>query len=287
MKTLIKGALGFLAIAGSLPLVAQSNGEQPAPKVLQIYREIVKPGHNAAHEKVEVGWPKAYRASKKPGSYLAMASITGANEAWFVAGYDSYDAWEKQTKSDEADKTLSAEFDRLSAADSEHLDGARSITAIFREDLSLRPALNIGDYRYMNVVTVRVKPGFSGKYAEMRKAIKAAHEKTGMKDYFSVFEVTSGMQGPAFLVFVPMKSLKEADEARVIHVAPAYLDALGGEARLAEMSAATITSSESTMFRFSPKMSMAPANYSIGNGDFWSPKNGMEKVKMSKETKKQ
>ena len=279
MKTIMKGALGLLAMAATLPLIAQSTGAQPAPKVLQIYREIVKPGHNAAHEKLEAGWPKAYRASKNPASYLGMTSITGPNEAWFISGYESYEAMEKQSKSEEMDAPLTAEFERLSAADSEHLEGARGITAIFREDLSMRPALNIGDYRYMNVVTVRVKPGFTDKYAEMRKAIKAAHEKTGMKDYYSVFEVTSGMPGPAFLVFVPMKSLKEADEARIIHMAPAYLEALGGEARLADMNAATIMSSESMLFRFSPKMSIPPANYSIGNGDYWSPKEEMAKKK--------
>jgi hypothetical protein len=35
-------------------------------KVLQIFREQVKPGKGAAHETVEAGWPKAFAKAKWP-----------------------------------------------------------------------------------------------------------------------------------------------------------------------------------------------------------------------------
>jgi len=274
MKKCLMAMLTLSMIAGMTPLVAQE-GALPAPKLLQIFREMVKPGRNAAHEKHEMGWPKAYRASKSPATYLAMTSMTGVNEAWFVSGYDSYEAWEKQSKAEQSDATLSAELSRLSAVDGEMLDGWRSLTAVYRDELSHRPALNIGDYRYMNVVTIRVRPGLQAKFVEARKIIKAAHEKAGMKDYYSVFEVQSGMLGPTYLLFIPMKTLKEADEARVIHAAAAYTEAMGGEEgskKIGELNAAAVLSNESSLFAFSPKMSSAPANYLVGNADYWNPK---------------
>ncbi len=277
MRKTVTGALALLMLAFAFPLLAQEKGATPAPNILQIYREVVKPGRAAAHEKVEVGWPKAFRASKNSPHYLAMTSITGPTEAWFVAGYPSYEAWEKETKAQEADPAMSAELSRLSAADGELLDNATSITARFREDISLRPALNIGDYRYINVVTVRVRPGMNDKFLEMRKIIKAAHEKAGMKDYYSIFAVQSGMPGPAYLIFIPMKSLKEADEAGPAHESAAYKEALGGEAgdkKLSELAAAAIMSNESSIFAFNPKMSVPPENYSVGaeNAAYWNPK---------------
>ena len=275
MKKTLFGVLVLLMLASMLPLVAQDDGARPAPKVLQIYREMVKPGHNAAHEKVEAGWPKAYRASKTPAHYLAMTSMTGANEAWYVAGYDSYEAWEKQIKAEMADPVLTAETTRLSTADGEHLDGWRSLTLLFREDLSLRPALNIGSYRYMTIVTVRVRPGLQSKFGDARKVIKAAHEKAGLKDYYSVFEVQSGMVGPTYMIFIPLKSLKETDEGRASHAAAAYQEALGGEEgnkKLAELNAAAIISNENAIFAFSPKMSNPPDNFATGNAEYWNPK---------------
>src|SRR3569832_223766 len=110
MKKVAMGVLGALLMAGVLPVVAQDDGARPAPKVLQIYREMVKPGKSAAHEKLEAGWPKAYKASKNPAQYLAMTAITGPSEAWFVSGYDSYEAWEKQTKSEDSEAVLNAEL---------------------------------------------------------------------------------------------------------------------------------------------------------------------------------
>lgn len=284
MKKSLMGTLALLVLAS--PLVAQQDdGARPAPKLLQIYREIVKPGRNAAHEKIEMGWPKAYRASKSPARYLAMTSITGQNEAWFTSGYDSYEAWEKQTKAEQADATLTAELSRLSTADGEHLEGWRSLTALFREDLSHRPALNIGSYRYLNIVTIRVRPGLQSKFAEARKAIKAAHEKAGLKDYYSIFEVQSGMVGPTFMIFIPMKSLKEADEARVMHASAAYQEALGGEEgnkKIGELNTAAIISNESTILAFSPKMSNPPEYYSIGNAEYWNPKPAAPKAAPAK-----
>jgi hypothetical protein len=286
-KTLIS-ALATFVLAGAFPLMAQDNGARPAPKILQIYRESVKPGHTAAHEKTEVGWPKAFKAGKSSSAYLAMTTMTGPSEAWFLSGYPSYEAWEKQRKADDANTMMTAELDRLSTADGEHLEKTNSITAMFREDLSMRPALNIGDYRYMSVSIVRVRPGMVPKYVEMRKAIKAAHEKTGMKDYYSVFAIQSGMPGPAFLIFVPMKSLKEADEAGPLHNSAAYKEAMGGdegEKKMSEMASASIINSESYLFAFSPKMSVPPPEYSMGgNADYWAPKAVMAATTKSKTT---
>lgn len=274
MKKLATGAFCLFVLSVTLPLFAQDDGARPAPQVLQIFREVVKPGRTAAHATVEAGWPKAFRNSKNPSHYLGMVSLTGPTEAWFMAGYPSYEAWEKETHAQQEDAALSAEMDRLSETDGNLLENVRSVTAHFRDDLSMRPPLNIGAYRYLNVVTVRVRPGTVNKFEDMRKMIKAAHEKTGMKDYYSVFEVQSGMPGPTFLIFIPMKSLKEADESGPLHTSDAYKEALGGEEgqqKLRDFAAASVMYNESAIFAFSPKMSNPPPEYSLADAGFWNP----------------
>ncbi len=277
MKKNMAGGLVLLLLASGIPARAQvDNGARPAPKILQIRCEAVKPGKTAAHEKIEASRPIAYKASKNSAQYVGMTSITGPSEAWFLSGFASYEAMEKQMKAEQSDSSLRAELDRLRAADREVLESVRGITASFREDLSLRPALNIGDYRYMEIRMIRIRPGTGDKFEEMRKIIKAAHEKTGLKDYYSVFAVQSGMTGPAFLILMPMKSLREVDEMIQFHQSEQYKEALGGadgEKHLGELASAAIMSTETSFFEFNPKMSAPPPEYSMGaNASFWSPK---------------
>ena len=83
-----------LFFSTTLIALAQEKAPSGPPKVIQIIREEVKPGKGAAHEKVEVGWPRAFANAKSPTHYLAMTSVTGPSEAWFVTGFNSLAAWE-------------------------------------------------------------------------------------------------------------------------------------------------------------------------------------------------
>ena len=87
------------------------------PKLLQIYREQVKAGHAAAHAKTESGWPAAFAKAQSPDFYLALASMTGPQVVWFLSPWDSYATWGKSMARDESNAALSAELERLSAAD--------------------------------------------------------------------------------------------------------------------------------------------------------------------------
>ena len=74
----------WMTVAVSLPLAAQE-----PPQLLRIYREEIKPGRNAAHEKVEMAYVRAFSKTKYV-NYLAMESLSGPNEAWFIEPHPSY-----------------------------------------------------------------------------------------------------------------------------------------------------------------------------------------------------
>jgi hypothetical protein len=82
-----------LLLAAITPSLARGQtgpgGPQDPPKVLNIFREEVKPGKNRAHVEWEKGWPAAYSKVNYPTPYLAMTSTSGTNEAWFLVGYPS------------------------------------------------------------------------------------------------------------------------------------------------------------------------------------------------------
>ncbi len=261
-----------VALGAASSLLAQEKAPMGPPKVLQIFREEVKYGRGSAHEKNEAAYVAAFKRAKWPTTYLAVASLTGPGEAWFLTGYDSFEAWEKDNKAAEKATALQAELAQLGEKDAEYVSNGRSIAAFHRADLDYNAPVNIGQMRYFRINTYRVRPGHEPDFVEAAKTVRATYEKLGVEVHWAVYQVSSGMPSPTFLVFVPTKSLKEIDEglARVM----AFQEALGEEngKKLQKMAAEGYLSTESNIFAFSPKMSYAPKAWVDADPDFWAPK---------------
>jgi hypothetical protein len=262
----------LLGASSPVALPAQEPATGGPPKVLQIFIESVKPGKGAAHAKVEAGWPQAFRRAKWPSHYLAMTSMTGPSEAWFLSGYDSFAAWEADGKHMDETPALLQEVQRLGVQDGELLSGTKGIVAVYREDLSYRPNIKLGEMRYFTVSTYTVRPGYDSAFADIRKLVQAGHDKTNMDEHWAMFQVVSGMPGSTYLLFLPMKSLKEADLAVDTHGKP-YLDALGEEGRrqVREFARVGYASVESNLFSFSPKMSYPSEEWASSDPAYWNP----------------
>ncbi len=268
-----RNLLTVLAVLLMLSVAWPAMAQEGAPsKVIQIFREEVKPGKGAAHEKVEAGWPRAFAKAKSPTHYLAMTSVSGPTEAWFISGYDSLAAWEKDTQNNDSNPALSAELQSLSAQDGELLSNVRSVVATYREDLSYRPnGVNLGEMRYFYVTTMRVRPG--SDYSEINKIVRAAHEKANIPEHWAVFQVNYGMLSGTFLIFEPLKSLADVDAFAQTH-GQAYRDAIGedGAKKLRELTSAAVITSETNIYAFNPKMSYPSKETVAVDPAFWAPK---------------
>jgi hypothetical protein len=261
-------------VLGAGSVVPASSEEPPIgtkrPKVLQIFREEVKPGRQAAHEKNESGWPAALRKSNNKGYYLGMTSDT---EAWFLNPFPSFAAAEAQAKEDEANTALGAEVDRLWAADGDMLTKAGAMTTVYNEGLSFRPDWDTAKIRYYEISVVRLQPGYGREFEELRKLVNAAHEKAKVDEHWSVYEVWTGAPDDTYVFFQPHVSLAEWDKSEAMH-GKEYQEALGESTRgrLRDFSRAAIKSSETKLFRLNPKMSYLPKEFTDRDPDFWTPK---------------
>ena len=276
-----------IALLSLFPLATEAETQTAAmgpPKVLQIGREQVKPGKNALHEKVEAGWPRLFANAHWPTHWLGVTSLTGPNEAWFLVGFDSLAAWEKDNQDMEKTPALKAQSDQLSQKDGELLSGTNSIAAVYNEEFSYRANVKLGEMRYFAVVTVHVRPGHDNDFTEARKLAKAAHEKANMDEHWAYYQVISGAPAGTYLIFAPMKSLKEADAYPSLH-GKAYKDALGeeGQKKMRELESAAILSSETNFFEFKPKMSYVTKEMAAADPAFWTPKS--ESLKASRQKK--
>ena len=260
------------SVESILITIAQTPAPPPPPKVLRIAREEVKPYMDIAHAKVEVGWPKAWAKANRPYYWLAMTTLSGPAEAWFLNGYKSFADIEKDDKEFEKLPALKAETARLGQLDKEMLRGSRGIMATFREDLSYHAEVNMANMRYFRVNTIRVRPGLNDEFIEYRKNIKAANEKLQSDSHYAIYQTVSGAPNGTFLIFTPMKSMAEMDPNPVRD--KAFQDALGDEnrKRLSELASKAIISNEPIHFAFSPEMSYVSKDFAASDKAYWSPR---------------
>lgn len=279
-RTLSVVAAGLgLSLFGAPLVTAQAEPPGP-PAVLSIYREIVKPGKGSAHEKNEAAWAGAFSKAGAPIHYIAMTSVTGPDEAWFLEGRQNIASIETGNQFVEGNPALQAEISAAAGRESDIVSTSSHILATLRKDLSYGAAVDIPKMRYMSVTTVHVKPGYNRDFETYRKTINEAHEKAKLAESWAVFQVISGGPGGTFLIFQPMKSLSEMDGFQEMH-GKSYDEAMGedGRARMRDLSREAIQSTTNQVFSFNPKMSAMSKEFMARDAEFWAPKPAETKKK--------
>ncbi len=244
----------------------------PVNNVLSIFRESVKVGKGGAHDAHETAWAAALNAAKGADHYIAMASLTGPNEMWYVSAYPTWADYEKAN--DGISAAAKAVGKQYRPAETEYLNDGRTMILRPRTELGYGGPADLPNMRYISVTRVSVRPGHTSEYEEGRKMAKAAHEAAHLTDSYSVWEVTSGAPAGTFYQFVARKSLAEIDAGATIH-GPAYIAALGGDSgqkKLAALTSAAVISQETDHFEFTPSQSVAPPAWITANPGYWKPK---------------
>ncbi len=263
---------GALALCAANTALAQTGLPTTQPNLLQIYREEVKVGHLAEHEKIEVGWPAAYEKAKSPYYYLAFVSLTGVPEAWFVSPFESHQALGESMKLERENSFLASELPRLQRADAEHLTGLRSIQATARKDLSHGDYPDTAKQRFWEITTFRVRPGHEAEFAAAAKAYGAAVTRSGKPTSYRIYEVIAGMPTPTYFVFSSVTSYADFD--KTMSDGEAVMKAASDEHQKAFQKFFTegLISSDTQRFELNPQMSYVSAEVRASDPAFWMPK---------------
>ena len=276
MKSLVWLCAAALSLATVSSAVAQeqSSGVMSPPKVLTIIREFVKPGKaGAMHDKSETAFVQAMGRAKSPTHYLGMNSVTGKSRALFFAGYDSFDAWEKDVASQQKNAVLSAALDRAGAADGELLDSMDTAAFIYNEEYSINQQVEHATpaTRYFQVDVYHVKPGHHKEWDEAVKMVMEGYKKSQLGAHWACYESLYGAPEGTYLFISAFKSANEVDG--ILAHNKDFMAAMGGDGlkKLDELAAAIIESDESNLFALNPNMSYVPAEW-LKADDFWKPK---------------
>lgn len=271
MRKILIGAMAVAWLAGGAAMLRAQDENSPIPKVLLIDREVVKFGKDAGHEKNEAAFARAAAAVKSPDRYLAVTTMSGPSEAWFLVGFDSYAEWQKASEYDDQPK-VQALTGPLYEKDADFVSDSSQILATYNEKWSYRPDMNIAEMRYFEIETIRRREGHDKDWEDLVALYQATAAKVNLDEHDIFFEASYGAPGGTVYIFTPRKSLADLDAA--MGTGKAFEDALGpdGQKKWAELEEAAIASDIATLVRFNPEMSYAPDEWIKSDPDFWAPK---------------
>jgi len=273
MKTITRFVWAALLLCVGLGTAVAQDAENttPPPKVLVVDREYTKPGKGGSgHEKSESAFVQAFARAKWPQHYFAANSMTGKNRVLFFVGYDSFEAWEKDSAATAKNAALSAAIDGAVVHDGDMLSDTDVSALTYNEEQSLRGPVDIAHMRYFEISLYRVKPGHRHEWSDAVKLVKAGYEKVPSA-HWAMYEAMYGQEGTTYIVITPMKSLAEVDQA--MDQDKQFADAMGedGMKKLGELESSAIEFHQTNLFQFNAAMSYPRDEWIKADPDFWKP----------------
>jgi hypothetical protein len=264
---------GMAQLSAQVSAQIQEESPAPVPRVLFVEREQIKEGREAAHVKAEEAWPRIFQKGNVTTHYVGMTAETGASEAWFLEPYDSFGGMEKARA--EIEQSFAADLEVANVQDGELRTGSRTLLAVFRNDLSYRPAeamSSLPKCRHMGVTVLRIKYGHEADLAQLAKLVIDSDEKSNSVQPVLAYQVISGGPSGTYLLFSPMDSLARMDEAPARTAAARQAMGDRNRQRLDALAPEVVQSAESLLFAFNPRMSYVSKEFAAADPEFWNPK---------------
>jgi len=271
--------LGTILLLLAHVAIMSAHAQKPAstatapPKLLLLVHQQFKFGSESARQELEVSIVHACDRLDVPNSWIDLQSITGPPEA---LSFDPFDSFEQVDKAFVGWGQLFASHPQLANLQEQirALETSEStIIAVRRDDLGFRVnRIDLSKARFMRLLEVRLRPGHESDFVEAFKLLSAAYEKIDTDMPWVVYQTNVGMPSPSFLVFVPMRALKEND--KYLARAPKLREAEGdvGFDRMQQIARDAYASTESNLYAISPGTSHVSKEFVDSDPDFWSPK---------------
>jgi hypothetical protein len=267
-RTRVSLTLAALTAGGAAVALAQGMPTSQ-PTFLHVYRESVKVGRSAEHAKWEAGWPAALEKAKSKYTYLAITSLTGSPEAWFIAPFANQAAF-GESLAEEDDPVLGPELERLAKGDAEFVSALSGLQLRGMPELSQGAFPDISKVRFYEITTFRVKPGYYDEWVAATKAYKSAAARSGPEASWRTYEVVAGAPGGTYIVMSSTSSFADFDKMASDDAAIWKNMTTEESSVLGKFSKEGLLSTVTQRFRVDPGMSYVDAATKAKDPAFWS-----------------
>ena len=264
-----------LTLSAAPSLLAQHEaGQAPGPsKYLYLTNVDLKAEESNAYQKLESDEVQAMHAANAPSHYLAMWPITGSDHVLFMHGFDSFADLQKNH---EATMDMAKLMDALRAdgvAEAPLIADRHTSIYSYEEDLSLNAPVDLSKMRFMRIILFHVRSGQDQDWQHLVKLFIKAYQSSIPDARWAMFQKMYGVGSDnTYILVTPMDSLSVVD---VMRADGKKFDTAVGADQLQLLRKglnATVESSESDLFAFSPQMSYVPDSWVSASPDFWGKK---------------
>ena len=243
------------------------------PKVLLLVHQEFKSAKTGERQKLEAAISRACDRVSVPNSWIDLESITGFPRALFFDPFDSFE--HVDTAFAEWPQVFAAHPDlaRMQEELKTLVSSERTVIAVRRDDLGFRPqSIDLSKARFLRVLEVQLHPGHESDFVEAFKILGSAYEKIRADTPWVVYQVNVGMPSPTFLVFVPMRALRQNDDLLDWRRSLREAEGEEGVNRMEQLARDAYASTESSLYFISPETSHVSKDFADGDPGFWSPK---------------
>ena len=263
-------AFVFAALAVWCPaLPAETGPVQPTVFYMGIEREFVKPGLLASVAQVRSHAIAALNPSGLPRTQLALESLSSTEEVWLMSFFENLGDIERDRAKVHQLPDLELPLARLTNQEGTLLAKRRGLILRYMPDSTYNPHYDWARMRYLDAITIHVRPGHHLEYLEMRRIAVAGHVKGGLDTHLIMFKVTSGEPGNTYLILRPMTSLDDHDGLRAKGFGEPLTD--DENRRMIELQAASVDGEDEQFFRVLPESSLVTAEWAKSDPPFWHP----------------
>jgi hypothetical protein len=267
-------AVWFLCAQNASAQVDESpNSAGEPPKVLLLVHQEFRFGKEGERRKLEVAISRASEHLHVPNDWIDLESISGPPEALFFDPFDSFEQVDTAFADWGRIFGTHPELARMQEELKALVTSERTIIAERRDDLGYRPqSIDFSKARFLRVLEVRLNPGHESDFVEAFKILSAAYDKIKADTPWVVYQVNVGMRSPAFLVFVPMRALKQNDD--LLNWRKSIREAEGEDAahQTEQIARDAYASTESNLYAISPETSYVSKDFADGDPEFWWPR---------------
>jgi hypothetical protein len=170
------------------------------PQILQIYREPLKPGSEAAYHAIEEATARISAELECPHPYLGLESLTGSKEVWWFNGYTSsaeqrkvYDEYARNTR---LLATLQENSKRKASVTLKPLE----VFTNYRQDLSVGTPWILGHGRFLVITVTRNNRRIAGTVFEAPDGTRFIVTSTQTRQEADAAKALAGPESNIFAV---------------------------------------------------------------------------------------
>jgi hypothetical protein len=124
----------------------------------------------------------------------------------------------------------------------------------------------------MRILEVRLNPGHESDFVEAFRTLSHAYETIKATTPWVVYQVNAGMPSPTFIVFLPMRALKQNDDLLDWRHSIREIEGEEAAQRADQIAREAYANMESNLYAVSPETSHVSKDFAEGDPEFWSPK---------------